>query len=42
MLCLNFYFKFNCDFKTEKSKNCFHFVYKYIVNVGNNLIQNMN
>ncbi len=27
MLCLNFYFKFNCNFNVEKSKKSFHFDY---------------
>lgn len=33
MLCLNFYFKFNCNFNGKKSKKSFHFDYYYIVNV---------
>lgn len=42
MLCLNFYFKFNCNFKVEKSKKCFHLQLYYIVNVLIFLIRNIN
>ncbi len=41
MLCLNFY-KFNCDFKTEKSKICFHLSYNYKVKIEKKTIQNIN
>lgn len=42
MLCLNFYFKFNCDSVIEKGKKKIHFIFYYIVNVRIFLIRNMN